>query len=205
MKSEIVIANKMIQKIKYSSCVINLTVVCTICTESINRHISPLSNSKLCQSLPVHPSSRRPLPLAWPSPGILATPTQSPTTSSSTEPKGRTASMRRWTASPPPATASGDCIPTPSMKSECQPSTASARGPPPRVWRLGRESRPRPALPEMSRLTLSLRTLWWSAGRSRRNPTDRWDEDRNGSLCVSKRSKYTFPYIFFYLLVFPFV
>lgn len=136
---------------------------------------SPLSNPQLCQSLPAHPSSQRPPPPVWPSPGTRATQTPSPTTSFSTEPKGRRASTRRWTASPPPATASVDCTPTRSMRSGCRPSTASARGRPLRAWRPAQESRPRPALLETSRLTSYLRTRWWSAGRSRRNPTDRWD------------------------------
>lgn len=139
------------------------------------------SLSKLCQSLLAHLSSQRPPPQVWPSPGTLATQILSPTTSSSTEPKGRTASMRRLTASPPPAIALGDCTLTLSMKSECQPSIALARALPPYAWRLAQESRHRPALLEMSTPTLFLKTLWWSAGRSRRNPMDRWDEDWNSS------------------------
>ena len=118
----------------------------------------------------------------WPSPGTPATQTPSPTTSSNTEPKGRTASSRRWTASPPPATASGACTPTRSTKSECRPSIASARGRRLLGWRPAQESRLRPVLHETSRPTLFHRTQWWSAGRSRRSPMDRWDERWSSSL-----------------------
>jgi len=159
----------------------------------INLFLSPLSNPQLCRSLPAHPLSQRPPLPVWPSPGTPVTQTRSPTTSSSTEPKGRTASTRWWTASPPPATASGDCTPTPSTKSECQPSIASARAPPLHAWRPAQASRPRPARPETSGPTLYPRTQWWSAGRSRRNPMDRWDEDTNFR---ETRREHTF-YIYF--------
>lgn len=169
-----------------SQYVINPTVVGTEWTEwsivqTKQSLSSPLSNLQLCQSLRAHPSSRRPPPPAWPSPGTPATQTPSPTTSSSTEPKGQTASSRRWTASPPPATASGACTPTRSTKSECRPSIASARGRLLLGWRPAQESRLQPVLHETSRPTLFHRTQWWSAGRSRRSPMDRWDERWNSS------------------------
>lgn len=104
----------------------------------------PLS-SQLYLELLVPPSSRRRPPPASPSPGTPVTPTLFPITSSSTVLNLRTASMRRWTPSPRPATASAGCTPTPSTRSVCPLSTPSARVRPATEWKLGPESKPLPA------------------------------------------------------------
>lgn len=148
-----------------------------------------LSEPQLYQNLLALPSSRRPQPPASPSPGILVIPTLCHTTLFSTEPKGRTANTRPWTASPPPATALGGSTPTLSTRSGCQLSTASARVPHPPVWRLVQENKPLPALHKASRLTSFLRTVCSSAGKNLRSPMGRWAKDSIKKMCIPKMTE----------------